>query len=75
MAHPTPGDHPLAEILSHKVDVYGPDASAIIREIAQQMTASELFAWWDKEIGWDGTPDRALECARDNRASLLAKAA
>lgn len=75
MAHPTPGDHPLAEILSHKVDVYGPEASALIRELAEHMTAGELFAWWDKEVGWDGTPYLALESAREQRANLLAKAA
>jgi hypothetical protein len=74
MANPTPGEHPLTEILSHHSDFYGPEASHLIRDIAEHMTASELFAWWEKEIGWDGSPYLALESAREKHATLEARA-
>lgn len=77
MANLPPADHPITEIIARHADVYGPEASSLIRDIiAERLTARELFDWWQQEIGWDGTPYLALESARSKAAELsLARAA
>ena len=53
-----PGDHPLTDILSYRLEVYGQEADDMIRSIADLCSPRELDEWWDREIG--STGDRAL---------------
>lgn len=55
MANGTRGDHPLTDILIHKIKVYGNEADDLIRKIAELCSRQELEEWWDREIGW--SPD------------------
>ena len=50
-----PGDHPLTDILVHKLDVYGPEADGLIRKMAELCSERELDEWWQREIGWQPT--------------------
>jgi hypothetical protein len=52
------GDHPLTDILVHKLEIYGPEADELIREISELSSRRELYEWWDEEIS--GTGDREL---------------
>ena len=52
-----PGDHPLTDILSYKLEVYGQVADELIRKIGELCSPRELDEWWDREIGW--SDDRA----------------
>jgi hypothetical protein len=36
MPNEKPGDHPLTDILVHKLNVYGPEADDLIRKIAER---------------------------------------
>jgi hypothetical protein len=54
-----PGDHPLTDILVHKLDVYGPEADSLIRKIAELCSPRELDEWWQREIGWE-PPERQI---------------
>jgi hypothetical protein len=42
MANGKPGDHPLTDILIHGMEVFGPAADALIREICQLGGEAEL---------------------------------
>ena len=53
-----PGDHPLTDILVHKLETYGPEADELIREISELSSRRELYEWWNEEIS--GTADRDL---------------
>jgi hypothetical protein len=48
-----PHDHPLTDILLHKIDVYGAEGSRLVRKIAKLCSRSELETWWDERLGWD----------------------
>ena len=56
MPNGKPGDHPLTDILVHKIKVYGREADEVIREIAKLCSFQELDEWWQREIGW--SPER-----------------
>jgi hypothetical protein len=58
MANGKPGDHPLTDVLHHKLQVYSRETDELIRKIAALCSSRELYAWWDEEIGWEG--DAAL---------------
>ncbi|HEY6904685.1 MAG TPA: hypothetical protein VI216_10295 [Candidatus Acidoferrales bacterium] len=49
-----PGDHPLTDILIHKLDVYGKEGADLIRRIAAPCSRRELDEWWEREIGFSG---------------------
>lgn len=53
-----PGDHPLTDILSYRLEVYGHEADDLIRNIAELCSPRELDEWWNREIAW--TADRVL---------------
>ncbi len=59
MANGRPGDHPLTDILNHKIDIYGNEADSLIREIAKLCNPRELNEWWTKEIGWSEDHENA----------------
>jgi hypothetical protein len=63
-----PGDHPLTDILSYKLEVYGQEADELIRKIGELTSPRELDEWWEREIGW--SDDRAL-VLRKARARYL----
>lgn len=69
-----PGDHPLTDILSHDLEVYGEEADGLIRKVAELSSRRELDEWWEREIGWRGDRDRALREARARHAELLERA-
>ncbi len=62
MPNGKPGDHPLTDILIHKLDVYGGAADQLIRQIADLCSRRELDEWWEREIGW--TPELHLIVGR-----------
>lgn len=56
------GDHPLTDILVYGMEIYGPEADELIREISELSSRRELYEWWDEEI--NGSQDRALVLAK-----------
>lgn len=58
MPNGKPGDHPLTDILVHRLAVYGDEADDLIRKIAELCSRRELDEWWQSEIGW--SPERHL---------------
>ena len=65
------GDHPLTDILAYNVDVYGAEASNLIRKIRDLSSINELDEWWDKEIGWKASSELALEKSKSRYEELL----
>ena len=55
-----PGDHPITDLLTHKIDVYGAEGSVLFRKIADLSSRNELYEWWEREIGWAIEADKAL---------------
>ena len=43
-----PGEHPLADILVHRISTYGDEADVYIRAIRDHIGVDETFAWWKK---------------------------
>ena len=50
MPNGRPGDHPLTDIIHHKIETYGPDADEYIRGINEFSSRHELYSWWEQEI-------------------------
>ena len=74
MPNGKPGDHPLTDILIHKLGVYGREADDLIRKIAALGSRRELDEWWEREIGWSPTVDSVIEKARTRRNELIKRA-
>ena len=74
MANGNPGDQPLTDILSHKMEVYGPEADALIRQIADLCSRRELDEWWEREIGWSPQRDSIVGKAQVRLNELLDRA-
>lgn len=55
-----PGDHPLTDVLHYGIEIYGPEADALLKKLAPFMSRRELWRWWEQEIGWDCKPQDAL---------------
>jgi hypothetical protein len=74
MPNGKPGDHPLTDILVHKLSVYGSEADDLICRIAELCSPRELEDWWNREIGW--SPDRKsiVSKARTRHNELLQRA-
>jgi hypothetical protein len=68
------GDHPVTDILAHKIDVYGTEGSALFRKIAELSSRNEVYDWWEKEIGWEAKEDEALPKLKDRYEKLLQRA-
>ena len=68
------GDHPLIDILFHRVEVYGPDADDVIRKMSQLCSRRELEEWWDREISWSSDAATVLPKARLRLAELVKRA-
>jgi hypothetical protein len=74
MPNGTVGDHPLTDILFHKVQVYGQEADETIRKISALCSRRELEQWWDREIAWSSDTALALGKAKLRLAELLRRA-
>ncbi len=66
-----PGDHPLTDILVHKLEIYGPEADNLVREISELSSRHELYEWWDSEINWSTDRELVLRKAQVRYAELL----
>ena len=71
MPNGRPGDHPLTDILVHKLKVYRPEADDLIRKIAELCSRRELDEWWQHEIGWSHDSDSVVTKARVRLDGLL----
>jgi hypothetical protein len=69
-----PGDHPLTDILVHKLNVYGREADDLIRRIAELCSRRELEEWWNREIGWSPDRDSIISKVRRRHNELLRRA-
>jgi hypothetical protein len=74
MANGKPGDHPLTDILVHKLDVYGGGADELIRKIAELCSPRELDEWWNREVGWSPDKNLIVAKARNRLDQLLNRA-
>lgn len=66
-----PGDHPLTDILIHKLKVYGQEADDLIRKIAELCSRPELHEWWEREVGWSNDGHSVVRKARIRFDKLL----
>jgi hypothetical protein len=74
MPNGKPGDHPLTDILVHKLNVYGREADDLIRRIAELCSRRELEEWWNREIGWSPDRDSVISKVRRRHNELLRRA-
>lgn len=74
MPNGKPGDHPLTDILVHRLKVYGREADELIRKIAELSSRRELDEWWKKEIGWSPEHDLVVRKARIRFDELFERA-
>jgi hypothetical protein len=56
MANEKPHDHPLTDIIVHKIAVYGYEIDEVISKISCLSSQIELNEWWNKEIAWKQNP-------------------
>lgn len=68
------GDHPLTDILFHKMEVYGEETDDLIRMIGSLSSSRELYEWWEEAIGWSCDEVTLLEKCRLRYAELLDRA-
>jgi len=74
MPNGKPGDHPLTDILVHRLKVYGREADELIRKIAELCSRRELDEWWEKEIGWSPEHDLVVRKTRIRFDELFERA-
>ena len=74
MANGKPGDHPLTDILIYGREIYGKEADALIRKIAELCSQRELNEWWDVDVGWDCKDAEALRKATAKHQELVHRA-
>jgi hypothetical protein len=74
MANGKRHDHPLTDILHFDLPVYGEQTDDMIRKIAGLCSRRELNEWWEREIGWTGNKELALNKAQLQLDSLLQRA-
>jgi len=74
MANGSHGDHPLTDILYHKLPVYGAEADELIRKISGLCSRRELDEWWEREIGWSKDQALALHKAQTRYEELAKRA-
>jgi hypothetical protein len=74
MPNGKPGDHPLTDILVHKLRVYGGEADELIRKIAELCSNRELDEWWNREVGWSPDTNLIVAKARSRLDELVDRA-
>jgi hypothetical protein len=71
MATGRPGDHPLMDILVHKIETYGPEADDYVRGISDFSSRHELYTWWEEVIKDETNPQEILRKARERFQELM----
>ncbi|MDX6766332.1 MAG: hypothetical protein SFU85_06035 [Candidatus Methylacidiphilales bacterium] len=67
-----PGDHPLSDVFTHGIDIYGQRGTALFRKIAAMMPADEFDGWWEESLGWGGcSEEHALQVCQWKYEALL----
>ena len=61
MAAGGPHDHPITDVLFWNIEVYDPVSDRELKQLADLLSRSELYDWWDKEIGWTSDPVQAAK--------------
>ncbi len=61
MAAGGPNDHPLTDILNYNIETYGKEADELLTKLQPLMSQNELYEWWEKEIGWESSSEKALQ--------------
>ena len=74
MPNGKPGDHPLTDLFTHKLEVYGQEADELIRKIGALSSGRELDEWWEREIGWTSDRELVLRKARARYEELAKRA-
>lgn len=74
MANGKHGDHPLTDIVTHGLPVYGTEADDVIRQIATLSSRRELDVWWEKTIGWAPDKSAILPAAQKRLRELQQRA-
>jgi hypothetical protein len=68
------GDHPITDILTHNLDIYGNEGAELIRKIASLCSRRELNEWWSREIGFRGDGEMVLNKGRKYLDELTRRA-
>jgi type 1 glutamine amidotransferase len=71
MADGKPGEHPLTDIIVHKIETYGPDADDYIRGVSDFSSRHELYEWWSNEVKGETDRQTVLKKARDRYHELM----
>jgi hypothetical protein len=71
MPNGKPGDHPLTDIIVHKIETYGPDADDYIRGINDFSSRHELYSWWEQEIKNETDRQVIFQKAREHFQELM----
>jgi len=66
--------HPLDDLFTWKLSVYGDEADKLIRKIAALSTGLETIEWWEEKIGWTTGPEGALSQAKVRYEEVLKRA-
>jgi len=66
--------HPLNDIFTWKLPVYGNEADELIRKIAALSSGLETIEWWEKKIGWRTSPEDVLAQAKIRYQEVLKRA-
>jgi hypothetical protein len=74
MPNGKPGDHPLTDVLTNNVEVYGREADELIRKISGLCSSRELDEWWEREVGWSQDKEMVLRKAKARYEALLGRA-
>ena len=74
MVNGKPGDHPLTDILNHRIETYGSEADELIRKSGELSSPRELDEWWTTNVGWSADKHHALQQARVRYAELQKRA-
>lgn len=68
MPNGKPGDHPLTDLFTHNLEVFGAEIDDLLREIKSLSgSPAEFNAWFTEQIGW--TND--LELIRERTQARL----
>jgi len=68
----SPDIHPITSILAGTPNGhYGPETAYLITAISRLCSESEIYAWWEKEIGWNGSPEVARKKSIDKYNQMV----
>ncbi len=70
MGNGRPGDHPIHDILHHRVTVYSEEIDAQIIEISNKLKPWDLYSWWTKSLARESDLDRIKAIVSEKSAQL-----